>query len=175
MKRNKLSFLSKSVMLEEKGLPRMSSVIILVITIIVVLFIYWASILNINEKIVLSGFITPELVDKNTAVLNIPANSIASVEVGNPVYITIDGVTTKDTIKGIIVAVDLGSYEDAKGEKFFNADVDLNLTERQLVKLKQVVSDRFIVKSEVVIGHRSLLSYMLGPVWDIGEEAISTK
>lgn len=170
MKNNKLKYLSKSMLLEEEGIPRINMVIALTICITVVLFIVWASFMEIKDVVNISGVLDNSAHSKNIASFAVTSDKIGSISKGNIAYISIPGITKKDQIKGVVdeIISDVNSTKTS-----YLVIVELDMTDRQKESLDLIELEKLDVSGEIITGKRSILKYILGPLWDIGEIAVS--
>lgn len=173
MKNDNLKYLSKSMLLEEEGVPRINIMIILTISLTILLFILWAGIMEINEAVHANGIYKDYEGDTRTAELIIPSNKVTDISIQNMVFLTMPGVTNKDTIKGYVTEVKYLKNESDDTITMYLAIVKLELTERQLASIKKLGLEQIEVSGEIITGKRSLLKQFLGPLWDIGKNAAS--
>lgn len=170
MKNNKLKYLSKSILLEEEGLPKINIAIILTVCVTVALFLVWASIMEVKDTVKADGIYNRELNGGNQATFIVNSNEVTEVALENTVFITIPGVTKKDTIKGRIIDVQLEKRENGA---VYIVVANLELTDRQRVLIEGLQLNEIEVSGEIITGSRSVIKYMLGPLWDIGVQAAS--
>ena len=85
-KRKSLKFLSKSVLLDESGLPMINTMIILVVSFIILLFIIWANTLVLHDVETITGYIADSPYEDfdYSFIGRIPAKDVLTFKTGTP-------------------------------------------------------------------------------------------
>ena len=172
-KRSNLKFLSQSVLLEEAGLPRVNTLIILVVFTMVVSFIAWANVMEIDEVVAVNGVVVQE----KSADLNfsfraqIPSREIGNISEGFSVVMNIPGVTEKKPVTGKIELIKKIPATNQQGVAYYEAIVKPGNDKEMLKNLDEVLLDGMETKVEIIVGSRTLFQYLLGPVFSARENA----
>lgn len=164
MKREEqMKFLSRSILLEGSGLSRINTWIILILFLCVTGFLYWASVMTLNETIVASGNIKQKN-NQYSVQLIIPAESIMSLEVGQIVDITTAQKSNKYQFKGSVNGISSATSGTTTDKQYFDVTVDLSSGLEEQAYLRRMSDLSMQVNLEIIIGSRSILAYMLGPI-----------
>lgn len=170
-----LKYLSQSVMLEESGLPRLNTLIILLVTLALAAFIGWATVMPLDEMVSVQGSISNEVASSGQYQLfaHIPSNKINSVSVGNPVILTIPGVTDKNPLSGKLVKIDNLPNQDSQGRVYYLAEVALSAAPSTAENLTKVLHPGMETQMDVVVGSKTLMVYFLGQIFNVKNHAFS--
>lgn len=169
MKNKKLKFLSKSVLLEEAGLPSINRTIIITIFIILVSFIVWSNYIIIDESIGVSGYVAVQERDNIQFIAHVPSKNISKVKVGYKSLIEIPGVTNREDLVSEVVAVDVRPYENSSGRVYYKVVLKSDYDSATNSYLKNILLDGMELNAQVIVDNKSLLRYLLGPLWITGE------
>lgn len=175
--KNNLKFLSKSVLLEESGLPRINTYTILAITSIIVLFLVWSNFMTINDTVSVSGYaVKSELEDSNyTYVYRVPSRNITLIKAGQKLQMTIPGITVKETIKSSISHISREPVVDNQGRTYYEIQITPQIDSSYRGELNSTLMNGMEINGEIIVGSRTLLQYFLGPLWDVGQKAFGSK
>lgn len=168
MKKNKLKYLSKSMLLEEEGLPQINVILALTISITVLLFILWANFMEVKDIVNTKGILNTVDNEDYEALLVVPNDKVVDISIGNLVYVNVPGVTKKDSIIGVVSNV---KNEEINNSISYIAIIELDLNYRQEELMNLITYDKIEVSGEIITGKRSIMKYILGPLWEIGERA----
>lgn len=165
MRKNKLGFLSRNILLEETGLPGINYLIIITIFTIVCAFIIWANFLNMDEISTIDGAL---LVDSKEKV---PSKFAAFIEEkdfnqfksGQNAQIKIPKISNKIIIQGVIENINKEVIIERKDKKYYEAII--NVSDEEKSKISQVlIKDSVSITVDVITGSRTLFEYLLKPM-----------
>ncbi len=167
-KRHQYKYLSKSILLEESGLPRIHLLTILTITITILLFIIWSNFMVVNDTVSVKGYVEKHpFSDSGFQLIGMVASKdIASIKLNDPIKLSISGVTTKNKISGKITQINENPYVDRNGDAHYQIVVVPQNENQVMSTLTPVLYDKMDTRIEVIVGSRSLMQYFLGPLWD---------
>jgi hypothetical protein len=167
-KNNNLKFLSRSILFEEQGIPNIYKISILAVTIMIISFIIWSSQVIINEKITVNGYAEKDLfVDIGyDFIALVPSRNISEVRQNNSVFLSISGITNKNKISAYVSKIDKKPIRDSYGKTYYKVTITPAITDTEKEKLKLIILDRMETSSEIVLREKTLLQYLLGPLWD---------
>lgn len=173
-KKNDLKFLSQSVLLEESNLPRINTIIILVVFAMVVSFIIWSMSMKIDEVTKVEGFITQEEKENQgfSFIAQIPSKEIGAIKEGLPVFVNIPGLTDSSSIMGTIDYIEKRPMVNQQGDIYYQAIVKPNDDKEMFEDLNQLLMSGMETDVEIIIGSRTLLQYFLGSVFNAVNNAI---
>lgn len=166
--RNKYKFLSKSVLLEESGLPRLYGLIIIIITAFIIGFIIWSNQVMINDTVSANGYAIRVIGNdiKYDFIAKISSKNIIQIKTNNEVMLSIPGITDRSMIKGNIININYDPEIDSNDRVYYEISIETELDENAKNKLNLLLLDNMETKVEIVTGNRTLLQYILGPLWD---------
>ncbi len=169
MKKN-LQHLSRSVLLEEMGLPKVNRNIILIVFFLIVLFVVWASMMTINDSVSISGEVR---MAGNQAGYYIDAKvysgQVGIVSEGLKANINIAGVTEKKKISATIERVVKVPQKDNYGRTYYEVRVVPSAIQEEREHFRVKLIKGMDARVEVVTGTRNLLQYYFSRVWDARE------
>ena len=165
-KRSNLKFLSQSVVLEEAGLPKINSLIILVVFSMVISFIIWSATMKIDDVTTVKGFVIQEENGDIKFSFNarIPSNKIGVINEGLSVSINIPGINDNNPIKGSIENIKRTPITDEQGNIYYEAVVKPK-NEKEIVKLDKLLMPNMKTNVKIITGRRTVLKYFLGPIF----------
>jgi multidrug efflux pump subunit AcrA (membrane-fusion protein) len=173
MKTNKrYKFLSKSVLLEESGLPRMYGFTILAITAFIIGFIFWASQVMINDTVSANGYAIRSIENEENYefIAKVSSKNIAHVRLENEVTLSIPGITDRERINGCVAEINHEPEIDSNGRVYYEIIIEPKLNEVMRNELGLLLLDNMEIRTEIVTGNKTLLQYILGPLWDASEQ-----
>jgi len=166
--KNKYKFLSKSVLLEESGLPKFYGVTIFIITIFIIGFLLWSNQVKINDTVSANGYAikVTESSNRHDFIAKISSKNIGQIRVGNKVMISIPGIRDRERVIGKVIIIDHKPEIDSNGRVLYKISLEPELDQVTRDKLELLLLDTMETKIEIVTGNRTLLQYILGPLWD---------
>lgn len=167
-KRKNLKFLSQSVLLEESGLPRINTLIIVVVFVMVVSFITWSMVMKIDDVTTVKGFLVQEQNkgQKISFSAKIPSKEILLIKQGLSVSINIPGVMDKNTIMGTIDYIDKTPMIDSRGDVYYKAVVKASNDIETLIDINKIVIPSMEINVNVITGSKTLFQHFLGPIFN---------
>jgi adhesin transport system membrane fusion protein len=107
--------------------------------------------------------------------LRLKPNDIAHVRAGDTVRLTLAGTDPRvaGTLTGRISSISATSFKSEQGEPYFRAEVALDMRSAS-PQMPQLVPG-MVVRAEIVTGAKTLLRYLLRPVFDTVEVAFSER
>lgn len=169
-KKNKLKFLSESILLEETGLPKMNVVITVCVSLFIVAFVAWANLVVLEEDMTIGGQVTVTTLGHYEMLGLVPAKDIVDLSVEDPVYVSIPGVTGREKMTGMITAINTSPQYDTSGNVFYKATIVLESNDSD-----QTLFEGMEGSISVVTGNKTLLQYLLGNLYDSGKDAFNIK
>jgi hypothetical protein len=175
-KKNKLKFLSESILLEESGLPMLNTIVIIMITVSILMFIIWSSYIVIEESVSVSAQLNiNEETSAYEAIGIVGTRDISTISENAEVYFAIPGVTGRQDITGVLREINAEPKYDSVGNVYYNVYISLGLTDN----LKKEIGTKLLKGMEgkltIVTGTRSMLQYLLGSLYDNGRDAFNIK
>lgn len=176
-KKNKFKFLSQSVLLEEQGMPKLNFWIIVIVFAMVVSFVSWSIVMELDQVITVSGSVIGDNNAEGTYAFSvqIPSEEIAVVDEGLRVTINIPGVKTSSPLMGKIERVETVGTTSTSGNVYFEGKVIPDKNSNQYATVESQLHLGMKVNYQVVVGKRSLFEYFLGPVLKTNESAFKEK
>lgn len=166
MKKN-LKFLSRSVLLEESGLPKINRVIIVSVFLMVVLFTLWANQMLINDTVSVSGKIVRDISEKGFHVnLSVPSKEITMISEDMEALISISGITDRKKIDARVERIIKVPQYDDYSRTFYEVRVVPMVDDETQKTLKHIVIRGMEARVEIVTGKRNLLQYYFSKIWD---------
>lgn len=168
MKKSKqIKFLSRSILLEEAGLPWMNTWIIIILCLGIVGFLFWANVMTLNETVTGIGPVSSGAGHYEVQ-LSVPSESIMSLELNQKVNVSVPQYESDLVVKGLVKAIESTVTGDTSTSQSINISVDLIPTTEQISKLERLEKQNVQMNGEIIVGSKSLLTYMLGPVFKLG-------
>lgn len=91
-----LQYLSRSVLLEESGLPKVNRNVILVVFFIILLFVFWANEMIINDTVNITGEIVRDSSSYGYYVsAKVYSNDVGTISEDMDAFISISGITDR--------------------------------------------------------------------------------
>lgn len=162
-----LQNLSRSVLLDEPGLPKMNRNIILSVAIIILLFTVWASNMIINDTVQIYGEVVRDNSENGFYIdAYVNASKVGSVHEGMMSYVNISGITNKKKIDAHVERIVKVPLQDRSGNTVYEVRVfaDLNAEEKAFLDNKLIRG--MDAQVEVVTGTRNLIQYYFSRIWD---------
>lgn len=173
--RKKLKLLSKSVLLDESGLPGINAALIIIVFLMVAAFVIWSMNMKINETVSIKGFVET---DADTGELSfkalIPTKDLGIVNEGYPVVVNISGLTSKNPILGKIAHIEDMQVNAGTGENF-SATIDTSNLESVIQHINGRIVPGMETNVQVITGTRSLFQYFIGPIFQIKDKAFTER
>lgn len=165
-KAKNLRYLSRSVLLEEEGIPRVNQMIIVLVFLMVVSFIVWSLYIEMEEKLEVGVFISYNETTSitNDFILKIPSKDLGRVSEGQTVIIQINNNGQSRQIEGRIYSIDFSAYRDNTGLAYYQAFVDLSNNSAEIMYYVENLNNNLSIKGTIV-GKRSLFVYLLNPIY----------
>lgn len=172
MRKNKLKFLSESVLLEETGLPLANVISVITISLMLLLFIIWGNYMMMEEDVVMSGKVSIES-DSFSVLGYVSSNDAVTIQNNAEAYITIPGITSRQAIRGEVKDINTSPVYDDSGKAYYGISVKLLMSNSQ----NQEMADRLLEGMEsqvsIVIDEKTLIQYLLGNLYDTGKKAFN--
>ena len=167
-KQQPYKFLSKSILLEEQGLPHIQKITILTISLMIVLFITWANFMTIEDKVSIKGYAERDYFNDCgfEFLAMVPSDEISAISYGDKINLSISGLTNKHKIPGIIEKINTKPTVDKSGRVYYQITVKPSLNQDVMKNIQPMLYDKMETRIEVIVGTRTLLQYFLGPLWD---------
>ncbi len=166
MKKN-LKFLSRSVLLEESGLPMINRTIIISVFLMIILFVIWANQMMINDTVSVPGKIVRDVSEKGFHVnLSVPSKDIALISEDMDALINISGITDRNKIDARVERIIKVPQTDNYSNTFYEVRVVPMVEDEIQHKLKLKVIRGMDARVEIVTGKRNLLQYYFSKIWD---------
>lgn len=163
----KLQFLSRSVLLEESGLPKMNRVTILSVFLILVLFGFWASEMTINDSVSIDGEIVQIQSDAGYYIdAKVYSGDLGSISEGMPALIHIAGITERKKIDAVVDRIVKVPQKDNYSRTYYEVRVYPVIIEGDKSVSKAKVVRGMDASVEVITGTRNLLQYYFSRLWD---------
>ena len=178
MKRSKkMNFLSESILLEESGLPKINTIIIVSVTALIVLFLVWANMLIMEESVAIDGqVILYDLGNKPIAFLGfVRTSDLVQISLGSDVYIDIPGVTSRQSLNGMVIEIDISPHYDTQNNAYYEVLIELNESDDKVDELSSILVTGMESQLKVITGSRTMLQYLLGTLYDTGRGAFNIK
>lgn len=171
--KNKLKFLSQSVLLEETGLPKLNVTIILIVFVMLVLFIIWSVTMTMDQTTSVNGVVRQTDGENSDYVLiaMIPSTEIASIEDGYVVSISIPGITDKKPISGTIASIDKTPINDTYGNVYYEAVLSSD-SGKMTDAIKAHLMPGLTANVNIVVGRQSVFSYFMNPIFKTINESM---
>lgn len=165
-KKNKLKYLSRSVLLEEENLPKSNRIIILVVFMVVAAFITWSFFMEIDERIEVEGAIAADPADSSTieVILKIPPRDIENIAEGHSVTIEMMAEGEENRFRGVISRINTRLLRDETGLSYYEAIVELAM-DPSAVEYYENKEDDLHVSASLITGQRTLFHYILRPFY----------
>ena len=172
----KMNFLSESVLLEESGLPFMNTIVIVTITLVIILFIVWSSLLILEENISVDAQTIVESDSEEIYFVGyVPSKDVVFIDEGARIYITIPGVTNRQKLKGVLHEVYLTPKYDTQNNAYYEIRVELDESQSRTDDIKSTLLTGMDANLKVVTGSKTMLQYLLGTLYDTGKTAFNIK
>ena len=174
-KKHQFKFLSQSVLLEESGLPRINTLVIMTITILLIGFITWSNYVDIEEQLSASGQITlsDEGIYKVIGRLN--ANDIVKVDEDYRVYISVPGITSKEDLKGNLDEILIKPRYTDSGEVYYEFIITFDSSKFSNKSDDNPLLVGMSCRLNIVTGSKTMLQYLLGTLYDTGKDVFDIK
>lgn len=169
MGRKKLKFLSKSVLLEEAGLTNVNRNIIMTIFTSLLLFLILSNYIILDESIEVSGYVSFEERNDIKFIAHVPSANISKVKRGYKSLVEIPGVTNREKLISEVVRVDVQPHENSSGRVYYKVNLKNDFDEATNNDLRDVLLNGMELNAQIVVENKSLLRYLLGPLWITGE------
>jgi len=176
MKKNKLKYLSESILLEESGLPMINTITILSITIMIILFLTWANYMIIDDTVSVNGYVYTKTTNSNNYMFIslVPSKNISVISEEDPVLLSIPGITNRRSINAYVATINRTPQVNEQGRVFYEVTLNIKATEEMNQTLTTSLLNGMETRSDIIVGSRTLLQYLLGPLWDVGQKAFSS-
>lgn len=168
-KGEKLKFLTQSVLLEEEGLPRINSIIIIAVFTIVIAFLMWSNIMEIDEVVVVDGYAIQKESTQYLLVAHIPSKEIGIIGEGLSVTINIPGITKKP-LEGTIKNIENTPKLNKQGATYYEAFIKTDKQEMNNY-FEQIQVPSLEANVEIILGNKTLFQNLLGPIYHAKENA----
>lgn len=176
MKNNKnMKFLSESILLEESGLPFINSIVIMSVALFIITFIAWSSFVYMEDTVSLGASTIASDNNKYEFIAKAGTSDVIAIEEGNRVYISIPGVTGRQSIVGTISDIDTNPNHTEQGRTYYEVTIDYVLEKHKKAELEEILIEGMEGQMKIVTGTRSMLQYLLGNLYDTGKEIFSIK
>jgi hypothetical protein len=166
-KKHNYRFLTESILLEESGLPKINTIVIVSVFVFLALFIVWANMLEIEETIKLEGRVI-DLNDEYKVIVEIPSEDIVNVDEGFIAHITIPGITYRDSILGSIEIFNKSAKESDNGT-VYEALIVIDKNDYKEYDLKETLLNGMSTNVKLITETKSLIQYLLGNLYDTGK------
>ncbi len=164
-------------MLEETGLPAAKIRIILTIFLIVVAFVVWSLLLELDEVTHAQGYIT----ERESGgfpyhfVVRIPLTERPRIEVGSPALVKVPQVSPDARLRGLIGDIRQEGEVDETGKVYYEALVAPHLEPGTKWYFEENLVSNMEIQVEITTGSRTLFEYMLRPIVKARESAFREK
>lgn len=176
-KKNNFKYLSQSVLLEEKGLPRINKLIIIVIFSMLIGFLMWANYMQMDEILSVKGYvIAKENSNINFSfIAKIPSKEILNIDEGLSSNISIPALSDNGNIDGTISYVDGKLKIDEQGFSYYTAIIVGEVDEKKIKYFNDNLIENMETQINIVIGSRNLIEYFLKPVLKTTQNAFKER
>jgi hypothetical protein len=175
-KRRKMRFLSESILLEESGLPKINSVIAVVVSVIIIMFLIWSNQLIIEESISIKGqVIVIEASDNIEFIGLVRTSDLVAINFGADTYIDIPGITKRQGLNGIVNKINTQPQFDSNNVAYYEIYVALNESDKTIGELNNTLIAGMDSELRIVTGSRTMLQFLLGTLYDTGKDAFDIK
>jgi len=174
-KKHQFKFLSQSVLLEESGLPRINTLVIITITILLIGFITWSNYVDIEEQLSANGqiILSDEGVYKVIGHLN--ANDIVKIDEDYRVYISVPGITSKEDLKGNLENILIKPRYTDSGEVYYEFVITFDSAKYSNDSDTNPLLVGMNCRLNIVTGSKTMLQYLLGNLYDTGRSTFDLK
>lgn len=174
-RKNNLRFLTSSVLLEEGGLPKANGMMIISVFLMVLLFLVWSFLMEIDETVLLNAKVLMDPGEKAyTVQVVVPSDIVTNINVGNDVKLSMNGSASSSDLTGKIVAIQETPKQDEMGKIYYEALVR-NRSLESFIKTNKFLYDGMTVQANVIVGKRTLFEYLVSPVLKAKENAFNEK
>ena len=177
MKQKDFKFLSQSILLEEQGLPKMSLWIIISVFTMLILFIGWSILMELEEIVTVSGevAVSQEFGKQHQFRVEIPSADGAVITLDQEVVITVLGSVGQKRIKGVIQTIHSEPLTNESGNTYYEAMVAEVDKSKPSVDGPINLKKGMPVRADVIIGKKSLFEYFMGPIIQVKNNALREK
>lgn len=175
--RRDIKYLSQSILLEEQGLPRVNTWMILIVFAMVAAFVVWSIQMEIDEVAKVDGNVVlkSDSVNEYSLVLKIPSKEMSSIKDKASVFITIPGLAEKEPFRGTIKEIEQTPKTGIKGEIYYEAALSLGMDETKFSNVNKMLMAGMVIHGEVITGKRTLFQYILSPINTAQKNAFKEK
>lgn len=165
---NKIKFLSQSVLLEEKGLPGLNALIVLIVSLMLCAFIAWSMVMEIDDTVRVSGLVVedPLLKGQFSVIALISPNEIGSIKEGLKASVRLGELISKKPIHGMVSVLDKTPKSTADNRILYEAVITLNDSKDESQRHSVAFVSGMEVAVEITVGSRTFFNYFLGPIFN---------
>jgi len=168
-KKRRMKYLSESMLLEERGLPRVNVIITLLVTLILVSFIVWSSLVVVEEAVSFKGQVLEGVINNNMMLGKVAPADISELSLEDLVYVSVPGVTSREKIKGRIINIDSSPQYTSDDQVYYHVVVRMDKNHDGVRDLLVGMTGSISAVTE----EKSLLQYLLGNLYESGKSAFS--
>lgn len=177
MKQKDFKFLSQSILLEEQGLPKMSLWIIVSVFSMLILFIGWSILMNLEEIVTVSGevAVSQEFGKQPQFRVEIPSDDGGVILLDQEVVITVLGSVEQKRVHGVIQTLNSEPLTNDSGNTYYEAMVVA--TDKSKIAVNESINlmKGMPVRADIIIGKKSLFEYFMGPIIQVKNNALREK
>jgi len=167
-KNNEIKVLSESVLLEEKGLPGLNSMIVLIVSFLLCAFIVWSLVMEIEDTVRVSGLVMedPLIKGQYSVIALISPNEIGGIKEGHKASVSMMDFNKIKPMSGVINALDDAPQLSDDGSWLYTATIQLKDSSEwtQLQNSDLLLGMELAI--DIVVKKRTFFEYVLGPIFN---------
>lgn len=173
-KQNDLKYLSQSILLEERGIPKLNLWIILMVFLMTTAFIGWSMMLQLDEVVTVNGQVIETGISNSDYIFKalVPSEDVGIINEGVEVTIQIPGMSTTEPLVGKIETIEENFMTSDSGDVYFEASVIPDKSSEAYRELNGQLRRGMKANIQVIVGNRTLFEYFLGNLMKTKDKAL---